>query len=162
MDRVNGVAYVDISERAERHLAEQWVSHLGYKDLVTFHSTDLRRKSVYHTNVMMAIGTDVAIVCAESVADEKERRHLLARLGHTHEVVQISLQQMDSLCGNALELEDGRGLPVMAMSTQAYNAFTEDQRRVMRRHVADIVHAPIDTLERVGGGGVRCTLAELF
>lgn len=45
---------------------------------------------------------------------------------------------------------------------QAYNAFTEDQRRVMRRHVADLVHAPIDTLERVGGGGVRCTLAEIF
>lgn len=69
---------------------------------------------------------------------------------------------MDALCGNALELQDGRGLPVMAMSTQAYNAFTPEQRATMRRHVADIVHAPIDTLERVGGGGVRCTLAELF
>jgi len=132
---------------------------MGYKDLVTFRSTDLRGKSVYHTNVMMAIGTDVAIVCAESVADAKERQHLLARLSKTHEVVQISLAQMDSLCGNALELEDGRGLPVMAMSSQAYNAFTPDQRAVMRRHVAELVHAPIDTLERVGGGGVRCTLA---
>ena len=50
----------------------------------------------------------------------------------------------------------------MAMSTQAYNAFTEDQRRLMRRHVAALHHAPIDTLERIGGGGVRCTLAELF
>jgi hypothetical protein len=121
---------------------------------------------------------------------------------------------MDSLCGNALELEDGRGLPVMAMSTQAsagrrraqagagqgagrgqvlrpacdccgplrptpsshplpatpttrappqaYNAFTADQRKAILRHTAGIVHAPIDTLERVGGGGVRCTLAELF
>ena len=45
---------------------------------------------------------------------------------------------------------------------QAYNAFTEDQRQAIRRHVADIVHAPIDTLEKVGGGGVRCTLAEVF
>lgn len=45
---------------------------------------------------------------------------------------------------------------------QAYRAFTDDQLRVIRRHVQDIVHAPIDTLERVGGGGVRCTLAELF
>ena len=45
---------------------------------------------------------------------------------------------------------------------QAYNAFTEDQKRASRRHVADIVHAPIDTLEKVGGGGVRCTLAEVF
>jgi len=85
-----------------------------------------------------------------------------SRLGSTHEVVQISQQQMDALCGNALELLDGRGLPILAMSTQAYNAFTEDQRRIMRQHVADLVHAPIDTLENVGGGGVRCCIAELF
>ncbi|KAG2438611.1 hypothetical protein HXX76_005160 [Chlamydomonas incerta] len=162
IDRVNGVVYVDISERADRSLAEEWTQRMGYKDLVAFRSTDLRGKSVYHTNVMMAIGTGVAIVCADSVQDAKERQHLLSSLRRTHEVVEISLAQMDALCGNALELEDGHGLPVMAMSTQAYNAFTEDQRRVMRRHVADLVHAPIDTLERVGGGGVRCTLAELF
>jgi hypothetical protein len=162
LDRVNGVAYVALSERADEKLAEQWVDSLGYRDLVTFHSSDGRGKSVYHTNVMMAVGTDVAVVCADSVADAKERQHLLAKLSATHEVVQISSAQMDALCGNVLELQGGKGLPVMAMSTQAYNAFTPDQRRVMRRHVADLVHAPIDTLEKVGGGGVRCALAELF
>lgn len=162
LDRINGVVYVDVSERADRGLAEEWTQRMGYKELVAFRSTDLRGKSVYHTNVMMAVGTGVAIVCADSVRDPKERQHLLSSLRRTHEVVEISLAQMDALCGNALELQDGRGLPVMAMSTQAYNAFTEDQRRAIRRHCADIVHAPIDTLERVGGGGVRCTLAELF
>lgn len=79
LDRVNGVAYVALSERADKALAESWVSSLGYKDLVTFHSSDSRGKSVYHTNVMMAVGTDVAVVCAESVADDKERQHLLVR-----------------------------------------------------------------------------------
>eukprot|EP00879_Flechtneria_rotunda_P008617 GHRR01009029.1.p1 GENE.GHRR01009029.1~~GHRR01009029.1.p1 ORF type:complete len:431 (+),score=113.70 GHRR01009029.1:138-1430(+) len=77
LDRVNGVAYVALSERADRALAEEWVSGMGYKDLVTFHSSDQRGKSVYHTNVMMAIGTDVAVVCAESVADDKEKQNLL-------------------------------------------------------------------------------------
>lgn len=77
-------------------------------------------------------------------------------------MVEISSAQMDALCGNVLELQGGKGLPVMAMSSQAYNAFTPEQRAVMRRHVADLVHAPIDTLEKVGGGGVRCALAELF
>ena len=77
LDRVNGVAYDALSERADRGLAEQWVSSLGYKDLVTFNSADCRGKSVYHTNVMMAIGTDVAVVCADSVPDAKERQHLL-------------------------------------------------------------------------------------
>jgi hypothetical protein len=50
----------------------------------------------------------------------------------------------------------------MAMSTRAYNAFTDDQRKLMRRHVAALHHANIDTLEHIGGGGVRCTLAEVF
>jgi hypothetical protein len=79
LDRVNGVAYVALSERADRGLAEAWVSSLGYKELVTFSSADGRGKPVYHTNVMMAIGTDVAVVCADSVANAKERQHLLVR-----------------------------------------------------------------------------------
>jgi hypothetical protein len=81
LDRVNGVAYVALSERADRGLAEAWVSSLGYKELVTFSSADGRGKPVYHTNVMMAIGTDVAVVCADSVTDAKERQHLLVRGG---------------------------------------------------------------------------------
>jgi hypothetical protein len=77
-------------------------------------------------------------------------------------VVEISRAQMEALCGNVLELEDGRGLPVLAMSTRAYNAFTDDQKKVLRKHVAGLHHAPVDTLEFIGGGGVRCTLGELF
>ena len=88
------------------------------QDLVTFHSQDSEDKIVYHTNVMMAVGTDVAVVCSESVHDDKERQHLLARLSATHSVVDISKQQMGHLCGNVLELEDGRGLPIFAMSSQ--------------------------------------------
>jgi hypothetical protein len=111
---------------------------------------------------MMAVGTGVAVVCADAVPDAKERRRLLDSLGKRHEVVQISQAQVDALCGNVLELRGGHGLPVIAMSSQAYNAFTPEQRAAMRRHAAQLVHAPVDTLERVGGGGVRCALAELF
>lgn len=78
------------------------------------------------------------------------------------QVIEISNEQMGAMCGNILELEDGRGLPVMAMSTQAHNAFTPEQRRDMRKHVAALHHAPLDTIEYIGGGGVRCSLAELF
>lgn len=162
LDRVNGVAYVDISERADRGLAERWVDELGYRELVAFTSKDQRGHPVYHTNVMMAVGTDVAVVCADSVPDEKERQHLLSRLRRHHEVVEISQDQMDAMCGNCLELVDGRGLPVMAMSSQAYGALTPDQKRLLLRHVSQLVHAPIDTLERVGGGSVRCCLGEVF
>jgi N,N dimethylarginine dimethylhydrolase, eukaryotic len=69
-----------------QELAERWVAELGYHDLVTFHSTDETGAAVYHTNVMMAVGSDVAVVCAEAVPDAKERRHLLASLRKHHEV----------------------------------------------------------------------------
>lgn len=57
----------------------RWVEALGYSKLVTFSTVDERRLPVYHTNVMMAIGTSVAIVCGESVPDASERRHLFVR-----------------------------------------------------------------------------------
>ena len=67
-------------------LAEKWVEELGYRELVTFTTTDAAGSAVYHTNVMMAVGSDVAVVCAEAVPDDKERRHLLASLRKHHEV----------------------------------------------------------------------------
>ena len=163
IDRVRGVAYVALSERAHPDLVTEWVETLGYKEAVTFHSTDKSGGTpVYHTNVMMAIGTSMAVVCLESIADDKERAHFVSKLGKTHEIVDISRKQMAEMCGNVLELEDGRGVPILAMSTRAYNAFSDDQRKILRRHVAALHHVPINTLEYVGGGGVRCTLAEVF
>jgi hypothetical protein len=88
---------------------------------------------------------------------------LQSRLESTgHELVCISQEQVNQLCGNVLQVLDGRGLPVLAMSSRAYRAFTPDQLKTLRRHVAGIVHAPIDTLEEVGGGGVRCCMAEIW
>eukprot|EP01025_Chloroclados_australasicus_P065579 TRINITY_DN8935_c0_g1_i1.p1 TRINITY_DN8935_c0_g1~~TRINITY_DN8935_c0_g1_i1.p1 ORF type:complete len:514 (-),score=70.60 TRINITY_DN8935_c0_g1_i1:194-1528(-) len=162
LDRVNGVVYCALSERADEELTRKWADQVGYKDVVFFESTDQQGKLVYHTNVMMAVGSDVAVVCAESVDNPQERHNLLSKLSKTHEVIQISRKQMGKFCGNILELQDYRGLQVMAMSTQAYNAFTKEQLEILRKHVAQIYHAPIDTLESVGGGGVRCTLAEIF
>lgn len=162
LDRVNGVAYVSLSERADEGLARAWADAVGYKELVTFRASDAHKQPIYHTNVMMAVGSDVAVVCLESVRDPKERERLRACLSRHHAIVDVTLAQVEAMCGNVLELEDGRGLPVMAMSTRAHDAFGPDGRRALLKHVADLVHAPIDTIERVGGGGVRCSLAELF
>ena len=56
------------------------------QEVVTFRTVDPAGADVYHTNVMMAIGTDVAVVCAEAVPDEKQRKHLLERLNRHHKV----------------------------------------------------------------------------
>lgn len=120
---LNSFSMTSCRQAARLHLddccvASEEIPCAALQDLVTFHSRDSENKIVYHTNVMMAIGTDVAVVCSESVHDDKERQHLLARLSATHSVVDITKQQMGHLCGNVLELEDGRGLPIFAMSSQ--------------------------------------------
>jgi hypothetical protein len=161
-DRVHGVVYAALSGRCDAGLVAEWADRLGYSEAVTFHATDAAGVPIYHTNVVMAVGTGAAVVCSEAVEDAGERRRLLQSLQKHHEVVEISRSQMGAFCGNVLEVEDGRGLPALAMSSRAHNAFLPEQRAALLRHCAALHHAPVNTLEDVGGGGVRCTLAEIF
>ena len=111
----------------------------------------------------MGVGTTWAVLCSEAIVDSAERAAVVRELeAGGRDVVHISRAQMGEFCGYVLELRDGRGLPVIAMSSRAAAAFDAAQTAALRRHVAGFVHAPIDTIERVGGGGVRCMLAELF
>lgn len=162
LDRVRRVAYVAVSERSDVKAAEEWCEALGYERLVTFHATDALGRPIYHTNVLMAVGTSMAVVCTESVEDPKERQHLLATLEESHQVVEITREQMNAFCGNVIEVQDHRRLPCLALSTGAMKAFTSDQVKTMKRHLAAFYHAPFGTIERVGGGGVRCAIAEIF
>lgn len=79
LDRVNSVAYVGLSERADAGLADKWADILGYKEVVSFDAVDGSNNPIYHTNVLMAIGTEVAVVCLDAVQDDSQRRALLVR-----------------------------------------------------------------------------------
>jgi len=115
-----------------------------------------------HTNVVMSVGTGFAIVCDEAVEDAAQRAALLTSLRRSRDVIQISRLQMGSMCANVLELRDGAGLPILALSQRAHDAFTPAQRAMLMRHVVRMVPVRIDTLEEVGGGSVRCCIGELF
>ncbi|KCV67930.1 hypothetical protein H696_05656 [Fonticula alba] len=160
LDRVNRVAYVAASERAQPELAAQWAERLGYRAVV-FTATDINNRTIYHTNVMMAVGTSVAVVCLESVDNAEALRQSFAATGH--EVVDITRQQVQEMCGNVLEVESATGLPVMVMSARARAAFTPEQIQTIEKHCpGGIVAADLGNLERIGGGSARCTIAELF
>jgi hypothetical protein len=81
LDRINSIAYVNISERAHPYMAQLWTEAMVYKELVTFKAFDGAGRPMYHTNVMMSVGHEVAIVCPEAVPDRKERQHLLVSMG---------------------------------------------------------------------------------
>jgi len=161
MDRVRHISYATLSKRCYSKIAHTWAHRLGYK-LVLFHSTDVQGRPIYHTNVMMSVGTSVAIVCLESIEIPEEREHLVDTLSKSHEIVAITREQMNNFCGNILEIKSMSGTRMMVMSTRAYNSFTEEQRATILRHVDQILHADISTIETIGGGGVRCMMGELY
>lgn len=162
LDRVNRIAYVAVSGRSDLRLAKEWARVMGY-ELVTFSAMDGMGRAIYHTNVMMSVGTRVAVICGESVVDRGERSRVVGMLEETgHEVVDISHGQVEKFCGNVLELESYCGDQIMMMSTGAYEGFSEGQRERLLEHTERLVHADISTIEKVGGGGVRCTIAELY
>jgi len=115
---------------------------------------------VYHTNVLMAVGSGFAVLCAEAVSQPDHRAAVLEKLRSTgHEVVEISLTQMHRFAGNLLELAPPAG-KVIALSGTAWRSLQPKQRRVLERH-GTVVAVDIPVIERLGGGGVRCMLAEV-
>lgn len=159
LDRANRVAYACLSPRTDARLLQDWAARTGY-DVVRFHGRDTKGRPIYHTNVMLCIGTGFALGCFDCI-DAADRERVMKRLADTgHEVVGISPYQMEAFAGNMLELAGRYGSLVLAMSSRAERALNPAQRATLEKH-AVIVSSPIDTIETCAGGSVRCMLAEI-
>ncbi|MCP9235333.1 citrulline utilization hydrolase CtlX [Lewinella sp. JB7] len=162
LDRDRLIAYACLSQRCTRVAVHDWCEIMGYKP-ITFHAHDARGEVIYHTNVMMALGTTHAIVCLDALRDEAERSKLTESLILTGKrIVELSLDQVDQFAGNALEVSTEEG-PVWIMSSAAFGALTEEQRQTLVAPPGTrIVHADLSTIERYGGGSARCMLGEVY
>jgi hypothetical protein len=161
LDRVRRVAYACRSPRTSPDLLAHACRELAY-DPVVFHATDARGVAVYHTNVMLSIGTRVALVCLDAIRDGDERRTVERRLRESgRELVAIRLAQMDEFAGNALELRARDGGALLVLSERARRALDPAQRAVLERH-AVLVSSELATIEACGGGSARCMIAEIF
>jgi len=163
LDRNGGKVYCVLSQRSSEIVARDCVEQLSAQlgrplELILF-AAKHNGVDIYHTNVMLAIGTHVAVCCLESITDQQERKLVEEALGNK-KIVDISIQQMNNFCGNIIELCSKDGNRMWVMSTKAYNAFTPEQREVLETEGTKIIHVPLDDLERLGGGGVRCCIAE--
>jgi hypothetical protein len=159
LDRTHRVAYASPSPRTDLDVLGEFAQLLDY-ELVTFDAQDAAGQPVYHTNVAMAIGTGFAVVCGEAIAHAAHRAAVWSKLRATgHEVIDITLGQMLQFAGNVLELAPAAG-KVVALSAAACSSLQSGQKRVLESH-ARVVPVAIPTIERIGGGGVRCMLAEI-
>ncbi len=159
MDRVHKIAYCALSPRTDEDLAQHWADVMGFR-LVTFRTRNHVGKPVYHSDVMMFIGTHYAGVCLECIWEE-DRARVIESLSKTHDIIPITLEQLRSFCGNSLELRDGAGKKILVMSATAHAALTSDQKSAFLKHVDRIVSSDISTIETYGGGSARCMLLEL-
>ena len=160
LDRAARLAYAARSPRTDERALARWRAELGY-DAFVFDATDTAGRAIYHTNVLLALGTGFAVVADEAVEDADQREELLARLAAGGRLlVRLDRTQMRSFAANLLELRGGDGEPLVVLSTRAHRALRPDQRAALGA-CAELVPVPLDTIESVGGGSVRCTLCEL-
>lgn len=159
LDRQAGKAYACTSGRTSKDLVEKWCATMGYTPVI-FEAADQAGIPIYHTNILMSLGTHFGIVCTE-VISEKRDEILRSVEKSGKEVIEISRDQMYGFAGNILELSSEAGEPLIVLSSNAYQILSEEQRNQLSKY-GSLLHQDISTIEAVGGGGIRCMLAELF
>lgn len=160
-DREKKVVFAMESPRTTKNEFNKWCRKMVYTGIL-FHAYDVQGKPIYHTNVTMNIGREFAIVCLESIKNNKEKKIVetkLKRLGK--EIIVISLKQMNQYCGNVLEVFSKDGKVRIIMSKTAYKGFTQNQKDTLGKY-GKIVVVDVSIIERIGGGSARCMLAEVF
>jgi hypothetical protein len=160
LDRENKIAYACISPRTDREVLHLFCEQAGYKP-VTFDAVDEHYKAIYHTNVLMCIGSAFAVICLESIPNPHEKLVVKESLLSTKkEIVDISFDQMNRFAGNMLEVKNMARETLIVMSKNAYGALLEEQKNVLKKY-GKLVYADINTIETIGGGSARCMMAEV-
>ena len=163
LDRVNRKAYCALSPRADEELFIEFCEDFEYTPVIfkAYQQVNNEQLPIYHTNVMMALGVDFAVVCLDTITDKSERKNLLHHLKEDKkEVINITPKQMEQYAGNMLQVQ-GKDSTYLVMSDAAYNSLTPEQRETIEKHTA-IIHSNLETIETCGGGSARCMLAEVF
>ncbi len=161
IDYENKIIYACVSERTCRPLLEKFAAANGFNAFL-FTATDKKNQPIYHTNVMMALGENFAILCEESIADESELiaiRHLPESTGRT--IIPITKEQVHSFAGNMLQVKNNKDEKFLIMSQTAYDSLRKEQRELLETFSA-LLPIPVPTIEEVEGGSVRCMIAEIF
>ena len=163
LDRENRIAYCALSPRSHEELFIEFCEDFEYTPIIftAFQSLNGERLAIYHTNVMMSVGKDFAVVCLEAIDDKKERKHLVSILKNSgKEIIAITESQTQLFAGNMLQLLGSSG-PILVMSQSAFDSLQPKQIQTLSKRT-QLISIPIPTIELCGGGSVRCMMAEIF
>lgn len=164
MDRVHKKVYCALSDRASEELVMEFCEEFNCLPLIftACQTVEGARLPIYHTNVMMCLGENLAVVCLESIDDKKERKAVEQSLRSDGlEIIPISEDQMHQFAGNMIQLKGKGDQRFMVMSSAAYHSLLPQQLEAITKH-CEIIHSKLDTIEQSGGGSARCMIAEVF
>ena len=159
LDRVSKKAYACISSRTTSEALSVFAKNMNYQVIEFRSTTDI---PIYHTNVMMSLGEDTALVCFDAIEETEISFQLEMQLkdsGRT--LIYVTIDQMNNFLGNALEVRNRKDEKYLLMSDTARKSLTEEQERMIEDRL-NLLSFPIPTIEKYGGGSVRCMLAEIF
>jgi hypothetical protein len=159
------VAYACVSPRTHPALVAEWARELRYEPVV-FRAADRDGVPVYHTNVLLCIGERMAVVGSGAIA-AADRQRVLGRLRASgRETIEIGQEEIAQFAGNMLELgtwDEALGdSRVLVMSEAARRSLSAEKYARLSGCTDAVLAVPIPTIERQGGGSVRCMLAEVF
>lgn len=156
-DHNNETAYCAISSRSDVLAFEDVCQKLGFLP-ISFEAHDLNGHAIYHTNVLLSIGNNITVICAESISNPIERAMVLNKLKESGNlIVEIDFYQMNHFAANCLEVNNKNGDSHLIMSETAYLSFSESMLRLIADQVK-IISVAIPTIEKIGGGSARCMM----
>jgi len=164
LDRVNRKAYCALSPRADEELFIEFCEDLEFTPVIfTANQTvDGKRLAIYHTNVMMCLAENFAVICLDTIDDKKERKNVVKHLKEEgKDIIKITEAQMHQFAGNMLQVQGTNGQRYLVMSEAAHKSLTKDQVDRIEKH-CPILSSSLETIETCGGGSARCMMAEVF
>ncbi|UJH89720.1 arginine deiminase-related protein [Antarcticibacterium sp. 1MA-6-2] len=164
LDRANQKAYCSLSPRADEELFIEFCEDMEFTPVIftANQHVDGKRKPIYHTNVMMCLAEEFAVICLDSIDDSGERKNVLKHLkGDGKEIIKISEKQIHNFAGNMLQVKGKAGKKYLVMSKTAEDSLTSEQKKKITSY-CEILSADVNTIETCGGGSTRCMMAEVF
>jgi hypothetical protein len=164
LDRVHFQCFAALSPRTNLSIVEEWSDLMGFESHVfyAYQTINGERLPIYHSNVMMSIGENLAILCADCIDDESERENVISALKKCYkEILYITEEQLHHFAGNMLQVRKADGGLCWIMSDAAHQSLNRAQIEKLESD-SEVLHIPLDIIETLGGGSARCMLAENF
>lgn len=164
LDREYQKAYCALSPRADEQLFIEFCEDFDFFPVIfsAYQTVNQKREKIYHTNVMMCIGSTFAVICLDSIDDKKERKNVINHLKKDNkDIIEITEDQVNQFAGNMLQLLGKNNTPFLIMSQSAFDSLRADQLSKLEKHTK-IISSALQTIEACGGGSARCMMAEIF